>query len=172
MIDVGMYETALRCMSGAMADVEPQPFGQRLIAAEIAGLTWEGAVVNVLFADCPLLPRLLEACGCYPMAVHNCIVAPEADIVYFGTPTIVNGKQLFKDQGCSPFGNWWTMADEMRTARFITYQCERHGVKRIISGLGSGDISVEQRLETMNGGRVVADKHFGDFHDYVLVRDL
>jgi hypothetical protein len=44
--------------------------------------------------------------------------------------------------------------------------------KKIISGLGSGDISPEERIEDMGGGRIVAYKDFGTFQDWVIMRKI
>ena len=49
---------------------------------------------------------------------------------------------------------------------------EKYDLKVMVTGLGSGDISVDERLEDMGGGTVVSYKHFGLFEDWVLCRTL
>jgi hypothetical protein len=38
--------------------------------------------------------------------------------------------------------------------------------------LGSGDISPEERIKDMGGGKIACFKDFGQFQDWVIVRDL
>jgi hypothetical protein len=92
---------------------------------------------------------------------------PDLDVMYFGTPTIVNDKPLFDGWGLS-----WTKDSERRFVENICHQAEKRKYKKIISGLGSGDISVEERIEDMGGGKVIAYKDFGDFQDWVIERIL
>lgn len=99
-------------------------------------------------------------------------VVPEipkyTDALYFGTPTIVNDRPLFWE-GVS---NEWTKEKEREFVRTICDRAYSFGYRRIISGLGSGDISPEERLQDMGGGKIVCYKDFGSFQDWVLRRDL
>lgn len=88
------------------------------------------------------------------------------DSLYFGTPTIVGDRSLF------PEVKEWTKAMERRVVVQLCMMAEAAGLRRIVSGLGSGDISVAERLADMRGGRVICFKDFGDFQDYILVREL
>lgn len=90
--------------------------------------------------------------------------------LYFGTPTIVDNKALFPEDG---MGHPWTKEAERQCVRRMVNEAETNGYRRIISGLGSGDISPEERLEDMGpGARIVCVKYFDDFTDWVMVRDL
>ena len=104
-------------------------------------------------------------------------VPDKSTAVYFGTPTIVDGKALFPAQlkveahKIGTVGKW-DKDTERNVVRAIVDEAERFDYRIIISGLGTGDISVEERLDDMGGGRVVCFKHFAGFTDHVLVREL
>lgn len=93
------------------------------------------------------------------------VAGVEIDAVYFGVPTIVNNKALF-------FAYGWNVERARDAARRVTACAQSMGAKLIVSGLGSGDIGVYDRLQDMGGGHVVAYKNFGDFEDWVLARWL
>lgn len=96
---------------------------------------------------------------------------PECDVVYLGTPTIVNDTPLFSDSVPS-FDYSWTKQSERWMVRSVCGESERAGYKLIVTGLGSGDISVEERLADMGGGEVVCFKKFETFSDWILVREI
>lgn len=95
--------------------------------------------------------------------------------VYLGTPTIVDGKALFLSPSYAGGRSIraWDAETERHVMRTICDAVAHRGYKRIVTGLGSGDISVEERKEDMGeGAKVVAFKDFGDFQDWVLVREI
>lgn len=92
----------------------------------------------------------------------------QVDALYFGTPTIVDDKPLFYD----PQTIGWNKQKERETVRAFLQSATRNRCKRIIAGLGSGDISLEERLEDMDGGSVVCFKRFDSFSDWLIVKDL
>lgn len=146
------------------------PFGgQELILGEIMAALWPCESIWLPFPEhCDTLLDCLNLAG-FDVHAGREISAKHSEIaaVYFGTPTIVNDEVLF------PLGDEeWTKEKERETVCAICAQCEAAGFMRIVSGLGSGDISVEERLEDMGGGSVVAVKHFDDFTDWVLQRDI
>lgn len=87
------------------------------------------------------------------------------DAVYFGVPTIVCDEALFSAPD-------WTCDLAREAARRVTSYAATHGATLIVSGLGSGDIGVDDRIEDMGGGKVVAFKDFGTFQDWVIARWL
>lgn len=106
------------------------------------------------------------------------------DTVYFGTPTIVNDAPLFA-RGVPVyigFGRrpvWcpkeWTKETERLAVRALRTEADVHGL-RIVCGLGSGDISVDERLADIGGGNVAAYKAFVDdegdeFEDWVIAKE-
>lgn len=162
MIDGDLYTDALRL---------PRDFGgQEHILGEIIGATHPYRSVWVPFGGDTLIDRLsflgFEVWGDPTLEGYDAKVIPEAEVVYFGTPTIVGGKALF------PSSEDWTKEKEREVVRIIVERCAGRGYYRIISGLGSGDISLEERLNDMGGGKVVAVKYFDGFTDWVIVRNL
>jgi len=94
------------------------------------------------------------------------------DAIYWGTPTIVDDKPLFPDSLEPGVGHSWDKIRERATSTQLAKLAVEQKAKRIITGLGSGDISWKERLMDMGGGRIVSWKDFGDFEDWVLVRDI
>lgn len=95
-----------------------------------------------------------------------------ADSLYFGTPTIVEGAPLFPEDAPAE-GAPWTAASERACVRALVGLAVERRVRRIVCGLGSGDVTLQQRLEDVGAGaRVVTFKDFGEFQDWVIVRDL
>ena len=153
MIDHKRYLAAL--------DIAPKKKGgQELIFGEIAGLIQKDETLWLPYSD---------QCGYLADHVAWSRAPSHCTVVYFGTPTIVNDKPLFPDTIL--FGSW-TKEKERDTVRQICAVAIAHNYRAIISGLGSGDISVEERLEDMGGGEVVAMKKFDGFTDWVLARVL
>jgi hypothetical protein len=143
----------------AALDIKPMGHGgQELIYGEIAGLMRKD---ETLWLPYPTLCRYLADHVVWASHPSGC------SAVYFGTPTIVNDKPLFPETIL--FGSW-TKERERETVRNICASAVAKGFRLIISGLGTGDISVEERLEDMGGGEVVAMKKFDGFTDWVLAR--
>ena len=96
---------------------------------------------------------------------------PECDAFYFGTPTIVKDTPLFPETADK-------IINKKLEREVVTYLCsddilERTGARRIVCGLGSGDISVEERLADVGkGAKVVVMKEFNDFTDWVIAREI
>lgn len=140
--------------------------GQELILPEILGLLVAQEIVWLPFPEqCVTLTLRL--------GVRWRTSYEEASALYFGTPTIVDDKPLFQ----MPHGGKgdqieWNKEAERKVVRSLCYVAESAGLRCIISGLGSGDISVEERLEDMGGGEVVTMKKFDGFMDWVLCRKL
>ena len=100
-------------------------------------------------------------------------ITGEADAAYWGTPTIVNDRPLFeKSVAADEHLSEWTKEHERYVTRAYTADCLAAGVDVIVTGLGSGDITVKERLADMGGGHVVSHKMFGEFEDWVLMRRL
>lgn len=160
MIDAEGYKKAL----GITSDIKPG--GQELLLGEIVG-AFVGAGVSRVFLPYPT-PAL---CIALSRAGLDVIIngASHWDGLYFGTPTIVEDQCLFP----SPDGLDWDMDRERVVVRSLCRLAEVKKAKLIVSGLGSGDISTDERLEDMGPGSVViAAKVFIGFDDYVLARRL
>lgn len=140
--------------------------GQELILPEILGLLESQEIVWLPFPEqCVTLTLRL---GVRWRASYE-----DCSVLYFGTPTIVNDKPLFNiPAGGKSAQVTWTKSAERSVVRSLCYLAEQAGFRLIISGLGSGDISVEERLEDMEGGEVVTMKKFDGFTDWVLCRKL
>lgn len=150
--------------------------GQELILPEIVSLLGEINFVYLPFPSNGLLGRTVWSLGKQLYVAHDCHQQPpKIEIgraaIYFGTPTIVNDVPLFPLEPSAQKAVW--TKDQERA--YVTWLCEAArgcGFARIISGLGSGDISPEERASDMGGAKVVCMKDFGLFQDWVLVKDL
>ena len=142
----------------------PQMGGQELILYEVLALLEPYGTIWLPYPGaCKTLSKKLILRD----HVVEQYVGRKADALYFGTPTIVSGKPLF--------GVVYGIINkrvERESVQGLVSKAEAVGVRRIVSGLGSGDISVAERLEDMGGGEVVVEKKFDAFTDWVLVRDL
>jgi hypothetical protein len=103
--------------------------------------------------------------------------ATRMDGVYFGTPTIVDDRALFplpqaERNWENEMGALWCKQMERDTVRAICKHALKMGARRIVSGLGSGDISVAERLKDMGGGEIITYKKFDAFEDWILCRSL
>jgi hypothetical protein len=173
MIDVERYLEAQRLNA-----FPPVVGGQELIVGEIAGA----------LKGCSRVWFPFPVSRCLSLAVagtghHGYLDSRQRiDAVYYGTPTIVGNKPLFDMKwwntndhhgpACEWHPDFWNTATERATVRRITEFAIEHGAKVIVSGLGTGDISLEQRLDDMGGGEEVAYKKFNGFEDWVLARRI
>lgn len=135
----------------------------------------------------------------WPNAVREMGCRSHVDGVYYGTPTIVEGAALFPEslgdcrtgwthdeslvhwRSRESYVQWWNAQRERAVVRMLSAVVERVAHERlrtirIVSGLGSGDVTLSERMHDMGVGTAVAAvKHFRDgmstFSDYVLVRD-
>ena len=159
MIDVDSYLSII-----GVGEIESKG-GQELIYAEIIGSMQPMRTIYLPFPNSFLLQKL----ALQKIKVVNRI--EEADCLYFGTPTIVDGRPLFPAEGS------WNKQSERDYVREACLRAKQARVKRVIGGLGSGDISVEERQKDVLFGygskpEVVCMKKFDDFTDWVLVADL
>lgn len=148
--------------------------GQELILPEILALLsiYHARVLWLPFSLGPLAPaarnlgiKVIESYGSNE----------SFDALYFGTPTLVNGKPLFPETAppC-PLSEPWSRSAERAVVRTLCRHAEFKGARLIISGLGSGDISLLDRIETMrmkgwSEPAEVARKCFSHFTDHVLI---
>ena len=141
--------------------------GQELILVDIMACL-RGCETIYIPYNCPSLE---EACG--EQGIHMVTDEEPFDAIYWGTPTIVNNRALFiKCLDDPATAHKWTVDRERHCSTLLRALAEDRRAKRIITGLGSGDITLKMRLDDMGGGRVVSYKQFGPFQDWVLVRDL
>lgn len=145
----------------------PRRGGQELILPEIIGcFGTKPRRVWLPFYSSGTLANWLSRMGHEVLSAPPDRAPPEASSLYFGTPTIVNGRNLFPEE------EEWTKEKERKLVREMVAQAEALNYTLIVSGLGSGDISVDERLVDMGGGRIVCYKDFGDFQDWILERRL
>lgn len=156
---------------------ESEVGGQALILGEVVASLHPAKTVWVPFrSQCGLLIAKLTELGIevyademspYPAAEMWAV--PDTDAVYFGTPTIVDDQPLFESRTGT-----WTKTSERATVTAIMARCHQAGIRRVVCGLGTGDINIGERLEDIGGNRgsVVCTKKFEGFTDYVLRRDL
>jgi len=153
--------------------------GQHLILSEILTLLYPFDRIWVPFpAGCQALLNRLHA-GPWEVVLSGFIDVekPKCDAIYFGTPTIVEGKPLFPETA----GRLLTKDLERAAVRNLCTDnaTKATRVKLIVCGLGSGDISVEERLEDVGkGAEVITMKQFREresgsrFTDWVIAREL
>jgi len=140
----------------------PHAGGQELILHEVLALLAPYHTIWLPFPDgCVTLSEKLTEQG-------HASADVVFDALYFGTPTIVDGRPLFPSTAHGILDK----ETERAVVRSLVEQAEFVGARRIVSGLGSGDISVGERIEDMGGGTVVVEKKFDVFTDWVIVRDL
>lgn len=151
--------------------------GQELLLAEIISIFLENKIKIVWLPFNPhrMLKAELEKWHikvlddeCRTIYFPDCAF----DAVYFGTPTIVNNKPLFPN-GLYP-ADKWNKNNERWYARRIRNTAERTPqCKLIVSGLGSGDISVEERqIDMGSDAKVVCYKDFDTFQDWIIARRI
>lgn len=157
-------ETYVRTM-GLYSQWKADDGGQMLLLADIIACFSDCKTIAVPY-PCPIFEDHLRLVG---KRVVNGM--DEAEGAYWGTPTVVDNKALFpKCLALDDSPNRWTKQHERAVSRNFAVMARRTGVRVIVTGLGTGDISVEERLEDMGGGKVVSYKDFGDFEDRVLCR--
>lgn len=144
--------------------------GQELILAEIIGALTGCKAVWLPFYSSGSLQEAL-------VAQHFKVVSnrtrhmyrdpwpTQCDAIYFGTPTIVDGKALFPDRES------WTKDKERKIVRDLCDQA-KVAKARVVCGLGLGDIFIEERVSDIGGGKVIAYKDFGLFQDWVIRADF
>lgn len=148
---------------------EPDSGDQCLILADIVAC-FKDCNVIVLPYPCPMLSAWLVDSG---KIVLQGLITEDCDAAYWGTPTVVNDKALFKDSvAVNEEVDVWTKEHERACTRMYTAACVDNGLSVIVTGLGSGDISPKERIEDMGGGHVVSHKFFGEFEDWVIMRRL
>lgn len=144
--------------------------GQELILFEIIASCHGFNDIYLPFYSSGTLFKYLLKNGFAPLSDHRTSPfdfssIPKGEVLYFGTPTIVDDQPLFNDTENSK--NW----NKFNERKFVTWLCasaKRKGYKKIISGLGSGDISVQERIQDMGGGRIICYKKFDDFEDWII----
>lgn len=140
--------------------------GQELLLGEIVGAFVSKGCKRV-WLPYPTPSLSVALCKCGISQTHH---KDEYDGVYFGTPTIVDNKPLFTESTLEP--DRWTKDYERKFVRNICNEFS-HSCKIVVSGLGSGDISVEERIEDMGeGAKVIAFKMFEDFSDWVIAKEI
>jgi len=158
-----LYYEGLGYDAGSVKDLG----GQELILADILACLSDCRSIHIPY-NCPSLE---EQC-----AVHGIRIVTSAegfDAVYWGTPTIVDDKVLFPK--CLPdpeYASRWNLAVERAHSKALTQLAEKRNAKVIVTGLGTGDVSVADRIIDMGGGSVVSYKNFGEFEDWVIMRRL
>lgn len=161
------------------AHPEAMKGGQELLLGEIIGALVGYRSVCLPLAHLSgggLLRDMLLDLGHEVICDANGAAWEGADALYFGTPTIVNGRPLFPDGE----RDLWTKAGERAWVRGALRSAERSGIRRILCGLGSGDISLDERLAelggaatpTQAGAEVITMKRFTHFTDWLILKDL
>lgn len=153
----------------------PTDAGQSLILPEIIACLQDDEAVWLPFFDA-FTVAVLEDLG---HTIYGMEGLPDnATALYFGTPTIVDDKPLFPAQVSVTEGaavgtvGKWDKETERNVVRALIQDAEHFDYRIIISGLGSGDISLSERIADMGGGKLVAYKNFGPFEDWLIVREL
>lgn len=146
--------------------------GQELILGEVVGALLARPSPEKIWLPFPAY-ALMAALTSFGIEIVTGDEPLNFDAVYFGTPTIVNDRRLFQGPAApdAPAGGW-TKQSERETVQAIVAWAAKRNAKRIVSGLGSGDITLDERLQDMGGGTLAAYKDFGNFEDWVLRRDM
>lgn len=144
--------------------------GPRLLQDEIAASFIGCSKVHLPFASSACLIDILRRIGIdAPNAAGPDDAPPKGcDGCYFGTPTIIDGCSLFAED------LQWSLVEERSWVQMRSTMLRSLGYRRIVCGLGSGDISVDDRIDDLRDfGRceVVAYKNFRGFEDWVISGD-
>jgi hypothetical protein len=140
--------------------------GQELIYAEIIGCLKGCKKIYLPFPNNFLIKKLIK------VEIKPVIkLDKECDSIYFGTPTIVNNKNLF------PNKEIWTKQKERTAVQNFCKLAKNYKLKKIVCGLGSGDISINERKYDIYKGcgkkaELVCMKLFNGFIDYVFEVEL
>lgn len=138
--------------------------GQELILPEILTLLTGHRIVWLPYQHDKFLGDVLRDAGHAVVGPH---CPPMLDALYFGTPTIVDGKPLFP-ASVPDDGGKWDKEWERSVVSFMCKKAKLKGARVIVSGLGSGDITVPERCRDIDGGLVVVTKYFERFTDHVI----
>lgn len=170
---------SLRYMSATKTREEKScPGGPDLLLPEIMGLLEGYFPVWVPFRESRIIAQAVWPDTANSIHVtfgdFKKLVLPEIKSVYFGTPTIVNDEPLFPPEDPCPTAEAWCKDTERFTVReIVAFVEEWTECKRIVSGLGSGDITMAERVFDMGENTVMAAmKHYTDFTNTLFVRDL
>lgn len=159
----------------AFSACPPAAGGQSLILPEILACLHDGESVWLPFHD-NFTAAVLHDLGHKTYGMEG--LPDNATALYFGTPTIMNDQPLFPAYVKTNEGNSvgtvgkWDKETERNVVRALIMDAEHFDYRIVISGLGTGDISVDERLADIGGGKVVAYKDFGLFEDWLIVREL
>ena len=147
----------------------PDSGDQCLIMPDIAACLKDCEIICLPY-PCPALAEHLMDEG---KEIRSGEISIGADAVYWGTPTVVNDIALF-DKCLRPGEEpaIWTKHYERTTSKAWAEAAQAFGLKVIVTGLGTGDISCAERLQDMGGGHVVSHKMFDEFEDWVLMRRI
>lgn len=96
----------------------------------------------------------------------------ECDVLYFGTPTILGDRPLFLTDVSVFKAEAWTKNFERQLVRYLCKIAQAANYKLIVSGLGSGDISTDERIKDMSGGKIICYKNFGQFEDWIISKHI
>jgi len=141
--------------------------GQELILFEILALLYPYQGINLPCDKVSTLHGYLLEQG--KKIVFDYFESTQPQALYMGTPTIVEDRPLFP----YPDAERWTKEFEREFVRSQISRADEVGYGLVVTGLGSGDISVEERIEDMGAGTVVVcKKEFQGFTDWVLARRL
>ena len=164
-------ETIYKMISGITSTRPEIKGGQELILYEIAAALYPTVgSIWVPFLSSGTLSHYLKGVG-FRINEFQYLdgfdkAPPNSQAVYFGTPTIVDNTNLFPDNDTDVK---WTKKKEREAVRAIMKACKEAGYIQAISGLGSGDISLEERMEDMGpGAKLICYKDFGVFEDWVI----
>ncbi len=148
--------------------------GQELLLIELMSVLVSHGIQQIwLPFDCPSLEKACKDSGIEKFDPGTYVTEfDHRGAVYFGTPTIVDNKKLFDE---SAEGRWDKRRERL-AAQGICRTAAMMQARLILSGLGSGDISVEERIEDMRvaGGeepKVIMMKDFGEFKDWIIATE-
>ena len=151
--------------------------GQELILFEILTVLIEGSKKGVWlpFGRNTHLAFFLNTHKVHANISFSKTPPKDCDTIYLGTPTIVNDSILFPDsiKDVKKCDIEWNKANEREFVKNICTKCEKEKYRTIVTGLGQGDISIEERMEDMGANtEIVCFKQFDGFYDFVLKRKL
>jgi hypothetical protein len=142
--------------------------GQELILGEIIGCLNGCMTVWLPFPNCGKLASRLDEMNFLPIQVaHDAPTWPSCDALYFGSPTVKNGRTLFGDLP------WTRELDIAWTLRARQWCMQQPSYRTIVSGLGIGDVTIADRIVALGPNtEMVCHKRFRSFEDWVTYTDL